>query len=150
MIFFGMAWFDLLGVQGTLKSLLQHHSSKVSILQCSAFFMVQLSHPYRTARKTMALTRWTFIGKVMPLLFNTLSRFVIAFIPRSKCLKFLTAVTIRSDLVLNNCFQLKNIQEIQRNSLFFLLKFLVGGKLWNWSTVTWNGLPSLVFIHSFQ
>ena len=86
LIFFRIAWFDLLAVQGTLKSLLQHHSSKVSILQCSAFFMVQLSHPYMTTGKTIALTRQTFIGKVMSLLFDLLSRFVIAFLPRSKCL----------------------------------------------------------------
>ena len=75
---------DLLAVQGTLKSLLQHHSSKAPILQCSAFFMVQLSHPYMTTGKTMALTRWTFVSKVMSLLFNTLSRLVIAFLSRSK------------------------------------------------------------------
>ena len=75
---------DLLAVQGTLKSLLQHHSSKASILQCSAFFIVQLSHPYMTTGKTIALTRWTFVGKIMSLLFNTLSRWVIAFLPRSK------------------------------------------------------------------
>ena len=75
---------DLLAVQGTLKSLLQHHSSKASILQCSAFFIVQLSHPYMTAGKPIALTRWTFVGKVMPLFFNMQSRFVIAFLPRSK------------------------------------------------------------------
>ena len=79
LISFRIDWLDLLAVQGTLKSLLQHHSSKASILWCSAFFMVQLSHPYMTTRKTIALTRWTFIGKVMSLLFNTLSRFVIAF-----------------------------------------------------------------------
>ena len=81
-----MDWLDLLAVQGTLKSLLQYHSSKASILQCPAFFIVQLSHPYMTTGKTKALTRWTFVGKVMSLLFNTLSRFVIAFLPRSKCL----------------------------------------------------------------
>ena len=75
---------DLLGVQGTLKSLLQHHSSKASILQLSAFFTVQLSHPYMTTGKTVALTRWTFVGKVMSLLFNMLSRLVITFLPRSK------------------------------------------------------------------
>ena len=75
---------DLLTVQGTLKSLLQHHSSKASILWCSAFFTVQLSHPYMTTGKTIALTRWTFIGKVMSLLFNMLSRLVITFLPRSK------------------------------------------------------------------
>ena len=76
--------FDLLAGQGTLKSLLQHHSSKASILQCSAFLMVQLSHPYMTTGKTIALTRWTFIGKVMSLPFNMLSRFVIAFLLRNK------------------------------------------------------------------
>ena len=75
---------DLLAVQGTLKSLLQHHSSKASILWCSAFFIVQLSHPYMTTGKTIALTRWTFVGKVMSLLFNMLSMLVIAFLPRSK------------------------------------------------------------------
>ena len=79
-----MDWFDLLAVQGTLKSLLQLHSSKASILQCSAFLMVQLSHPYMTTGKTIALTRQTFVGKVMSLLFNMLSRFGIAFLPRSK------------------------------------------------------------------
>ena len=84
LISFRIAWFDLLAVQGTLKSLLQHHSSKLSILRCSAFFMAQLSHPYMTTGKTIALTPWTLIGKVMSLLFNMLSRFVIAFLPRSK------------------------------------------------------------------
>ena len=76
---------DLLAVQGTLKSLLQHHSSKASILQRSAFFIVQLSHPYMTTGKTIALTRWTFVDQVMSLLFNMLSRLVIVFLPRSKC-----------------------------------------------------------------
>ena len=76
--------FDIPAVQGTFKSLLQHHSSKVSIFWCSAFFMVQLSHPYMTTGKTIALTMWTFVGKVISLLFNTLSRFVIAFLPWSK------------------------------------------------------------------
>ena len=85
-LIFRMDWLDLLAVQGTLKSLLQHHSSKASILQHSAFFLVQLSHPYMTTGKTIALTRWTFVGKVMFLLFNVLSRLVIAFLPRSKCL----------------------------------------------------------------
>ena len=84
LISFRMHWLDLLVVQGTLKSLLQHHSSKASILQRSAFFIVQLSHPYMTTGKTIALTRWTFVGKVMSLLFNMLSRLVIAFLPRSK------------------------------------------------------------------
>ena len=81
-----MHWFDLLAVQETLRSLLQLHSSKASILQCSAFFMVQLSHPYMTTGKTTALTRWIFVGKIISLLFNMLSRFVIAFLPWSKCL----------------------------------------------------------------
>ena len=84
MISFGMDWLDLLGVQGTLKSLLQHHTSKTSILQCSAFFIVQLSHSYKTTGKTIALTRRTFVGNVMSLLFNMLSRLVITFLPRSK------------------------------------------------------------------
>ena len=86
LISFRMGWLDLLAVQGTLKSLLQHDSSKASILQRSPFFIVQLSHPYITTRKTTALTRWTFVDKVMSLLFNMLSRLVIAFLPRSKCL----------------------------------------------------------------
>ena len=84
MISFRIDWFDLLAVQGTLESLLQHHSSKDSILQRSAFFTVQLSHPYMTTGKTIALIRWTFVGKVMSLLFNMLSRLVIAFLSRSK------------------------------------------------------------------
>ena len=86
LIFFRMHWLDLLAFQGTLKSLLQHHSSKASILQCSAFFIVQLSHPYTTTGKTIALTRWTFADKVMSLLSNRLSTLVITFLPRSKCL----------------------------------------------------------------
>jgi len=85
LIFFRIDWLDPLAVQGTLKSLLQHHSPKASILWCSAFFIVQLSHPYMTARKIIALTRWTFVGKVMSLLFNILSRLITAFLPRSKC-----------------------------------------------------------------
>ena len=89
LISFRMDWLDLLAVQGTLKSLLQHHSSKASILWCSAFFTVQLSHPYMTTGKTIALTRWTFVGKVMSLLLNMLSRLVIAFLPRSNCLLIL-------------------------------------------------------------
>ena len=83
LISFRMDCLDLLAVQGTLKSLLQHHSPKASILQCSVFFIVQLSHPYMTSGKTIALTRWTFVGKVMSLLLNMLSRLVVAFLPRS-------------------------------------------------------------------
>ena len=86
LISFRIDWLDLLAVQGTLKSLLQHLSSKASILRLSAFFVVQLSHPHMTTGKTIALTRHTFVGKVMSLLFNMLSRLVIAFLPRSKCL----------------------------------------------------------------
>ena len=86
LISFRMDWLDLLAVQGTLKSLLQHHSSKTSNLWRSGFFTVQLSHPYMTTGKTIAVTRWTFVGKVISLLFNTLSRLVITFLPRSKCL----------------------------------------------------------------
>ena len=81
---FRMYWLDLLAVQGTLKNLLQHHSSKASIFQCSAFLTVQLSHPHMTTEKTIALTRWTFVGKVMSLLFNVLPRLVITFLPRRK------------------------------------------------------------------
>ena len=83
-ISFRMDWLDLLAVQGNLKSLLQHHSSKTSIIRCSAFFIVQLSHPHLTTGKTIALTRWTFVGKVMSMLFNTLSKLVITFLPGSK------------------------------------------------------------------
>ena len=86
LISFKMDWLDLLAVHGTLKSLLQHHSSKASILRHSAFYTVQLAHPYMTTGKTIALTRWTFVGKVMSLLFDMLSRLVITFLPRSKCL----------------------------------------------------------------
>ena len=97
LISFRIDWFDLLAVQGNLESLLQHHSSKAWVLLCSAVFMVQLSHPYMTTGKTIALARWTFIGKVMPLLFNMLSRFVIAFLPRSKCLSILWLQSLSTD-----------------------------------------------------
>ena len=86
LISFRIDWLDLLAVQGTINSLLQHHSSKASILQRLAFFIVQLSHPYMTTGKTIALTRWTFVGKVMFLFFNMLSRLALAFLPKSKCL----------------------------------------------------------------
>ena len=91
---FRMDWLNLLAAQGTLKSLLQHHNLKASILQHSAFFIVQLSHPYMTTGKTIALTRRTFVGKIMSLLFNMLSRLVTAFLPRSNCLNFMPAATI--------------------------------------------------------
>ena len=97
LISYRIDWFDLFAVQGTLKSYLQHHNSEVSTLQCTAFFMVQLSHQYMTTGKDIAFTLQTFVCKVMFLLFNMLPRFVIAFFPKSKCLNFMAAVTIRSD-----------------------------------------------------
>ena len=109
LISFRMNWMDLLAVQGTLKSLLQHHSSKTSILWCSAFFIVQLSHSYMTTGKTIALTRQTFVGKVMSLLFNMLSRLAIAFLPRSKCfliswLQSPSAVILEPPKIVCHCF----------------------------------------------
>ena len=108
LISFRIDWLDLLAVQATLKSLLQHHSSKASILQCSAFFMVQLLHLYMTTEKTITLTRRTFVSKMMSLLFNTLSRFVIAFLPRAATFNFMAAVTIHGDFGAqekkSNCF----------------------------------------------
>ena len=109
LISFRMDWLDLLAVQGTLKSLLQHHSPKASILQRSAFFIVQVSYPYMTTGKTAALTRQTFVGKVVSLLFNMLSRLVITFLPRSKCLliswlKSPSAVILESRKIVFQCF----------------------------------------------
>ena len=109
LISFRTDWFELLAVQGTLKSLLQHHSSKALILRHSAFFMVQLSHPYMTTGKTIALTRWTFVSKIMSLLFNTLPKFVIAFLPRSKCLliswlQSTSAVIFKPKKIVCHCF----------------------------------------------
>ena len=97
LVSFRVDWFDFLAVRGTLKSLLQHYTSKASILQCSNFFMFQHSHSYMTTGKTIALTRQTFVSKVMPLLFNPLSRLFIAFLPKSKHPNFMFAVTICSD-----------------------------------------------------
>ena len=109
LISFRMDWLDLLAVQGTLKSLLQHHSSKASILWHSAFFTVQLSHPYMTTGKTIALTRWTYVCKVMSLLLNMLSRLVITFLPRSKrllisCLQSPSAVILEPPEIVCHCF----------------------------------------------
>ena len=109
LISFRMDWLDLLAVQGTLKSLLQHHSAKASIIWCSAFFMVQLSHPYMTIGKTKASTIWTFLGKVISLLFNMLLRLVIAFLPRSKCLLISwlqppSAVILEPKKIVCHCF----------------------------------------------
>ena len=111
LISFRMYWLDLLAVQGTLKSLLQHHSSKVSILRRSAFFIVQLSHPYMTTGKTIALTRWIFVDKVMSLLFNMLSRWVITFLPRSKhllisWLQSPSAVILEPPKIVSHCFRI--------------------------------------------
>ena len=109
LISFRMDWMDLLAVQGTLKSLLQQHSSKASILQCSAFFTVQLSHPYMTTGKTIALTRWTFVDKVMSLFLIMLSRLVITFLPRSKhllisWLQAPSAVILEPLKIVSHCF----------------------------------------------
>ena len=109
LISFKMDWLDLLAVQGTLKTLLQCHSSKASILLCSAFFILQLSHPYMTSGKTIALTRRTFVDKVMSLLFSMLSRLVITFLPRSKCLLISwlqspSAVILESKKIVSHCF----------------------------------------------
>ena len=115
LISFRMDWLDLLAVQGTLKSLLQHHSSKASILRHSAFFIVQLSYPYMTTVKTTALTRWTFVDKVMSLLFNMLSRLIITFLPRSKrllisWLQSLSAVILEE--ILESPLDCKEIQPV--------------------------------------
>ena len=109
LISFRMDWWDLLAGQRTLKSLLQHHSSKPSILRCSAFFTVQFSHPYMTTGKTIALTGWTFVGKVISLLFNMLSRLVITFLPRSKhllisWLQSPSAVILEPKKIVSHCF----------------------------------------------
>ena len=122
LISFRIDWFDLCAVQGTLKSLLQHHSSKASILWCSAFFMIQLSHPYMTTRKTVALTVRTFVGKVMSLLFNMLSRLVIAFLPRSKRL-FVSWLQSASAVIV----ALKKIKSVTV-SMFSLFAL----KWWDW------------------
>ena len=122
LVSFRMDWLDLLAVQGTLKSLLQHHSSKTSILWHSAFFIVQLSHPYMTTGKTVALTRWTFVGKVMSLLFNMLSRLVIAFLPRRKCL-FISWLQSPSAVILE--------PKKQSLSLFPLFPHLFAKKWWD-------------------
>ena len=108
LISFRMDWLDLFAVQGTLKSHLQYHSSKASILWCSAFFIVQLSHPYMTTGKTIALTRWTFVGKVMSLLFNMLSRLAITFLPRCKCL-LIACFCLQSSAVILESKKIKSV-----------------------------------------
>ena len=118
LISFKKDWLDHLGVQGTLKSLLQHHSSKASILQCSAFFIVQLSYPYMTAGKTIALTRWIFVGKAISLLCNMLSRLVIAFFPRSKRL-LISWLQSPSAVI---CFPVYHVPKVEHkgNSYFWM------------------------------
>ena len=129
LISFRIDQLDLLAVQGTLKSLLQHHSSKASILQLSTFFMVQLPHPYMTTGKTIALTRWTFISKVMSLLFNMLSRFLIAFLPRSKhllisWLKSLSAVILELKKIKSVTFSVVSLsvchKVMEPNAMIFI------------------------------
>ena len=126
LVSFRMDWFDLLAVQVTVKSLLQHHSSKASILRHSAFFIVQLSHPYMTTGKTIALTRWTFVGRVTSLLFNMLSRVVITFLPRSRRLLIsLLQVSICSDLVW--VILVSDSCSYHRPKQTFLVSFLLQG-----------------------
>ena len=134
-----MDWLDLLAVQGTLKSLLQHHSSKASILRCSAVFIVQLSHPYMTTGKTIALTRWTFVGKVMSLLLNMLSRLVITVLPRSKHL-LISWLQSPSAVIL----------EPQKLSqpLFILFPHLFALKWWDW--MPWSYFWMLSFKPTFS
>ena len=113
LIFFRIYWLCLLAVQGTLKTLLQHHSSKASILQPSALITVQLSHPYKTTGKTIAITRWTLVGKVMSLLFNMLSRLVIAFLPKSKHL-LISWLQPPSAVILESVSNNENINKVKR------------------------------------
>ena len=130
LISFRMDWLDLLGVQGTLKSLLQHHSSKASVLLCSAFFIVQLSHPHMTTGKTIALTRWTVICKVMSLLFKMLSRLVITFLPRSISVVYaMAAVTICCD------FGAQKIKSATANNQINLINNQLSGTVcWIWGS----------------
>ena len=128
LIFFSIDWLDLLAGQGTLKSLLQHHSSKASILWCSGFFIVQLSHPYMTIRKSIALTRWTFVGKVISLLFNMLSR-VIAFLPRSKrllisWLQSPSAVILEAPKIAFHCFPIYLPWSVGPDAMIFVFWML--------------------------
>jgi len=119
LISFKMDWLDLCAVQGIFKSLLQHHSSKASILLCSAFFIVQLSHPSMTTGKTIALTKWTFVGKVMSLLFNMLSRLVIAFLPRSKCLLISWLQSPSAVIFLYRCYRCGKVTTSHRAQVSF-------------------------------
>ena len=138
LISFRMDWLDLLAVQWTLKSLLQHHSSKASVLQCSAFFTVQLSHPYMTTGKPIALTRRTFVSKVMSLLFNMLSRLVITFLPRNKCLLISWLQSPRCNLnILSDIYHFKLCIVLSKWDLMIplcLLLFSQRTKEFTWST----------------
>ena len=145
LISFRMDWLDLLAVQGTLKSLIQHHSSKASILWHSAFFIVQLSHPYRTTGKTIALTRWTFVSKVMSLLFNMLSRLVITFLPRSKHL-FISWLKSLSAVILEP-------KKIKLAVILPWLRYWISistclGK-WLWMLINWHFSPPKWFQWSY-
>ena len=154
-ISFRMDWLDLRAVQGTLKNLLQHHSSKASILQRSAFFTVQLSHPYMTTGKTIALTRWTFVGKVMSLLFNMLSSLVITFLPRSKRLLIswlqspsaviLEPKKIKSDAVSTVSPSISKLVSLPK----FPCKLPFQNNMLYSFRVIYNYLKSLSFIYSF-
>ena len=126
LISFRRYWLDLLAVQGTLKSLLQHHSSKASIHRHSAFFIVQLSHPYMTTGKTIALTRQSFVDKVMSLLFNMLSRLAITFLPRSKSFNFMAAFTICSDSVANK--MLFVVVQLRSHVQLFVIAWAAAGQ----------------------
>ena len=141
---FRMDWLDLLAVQGTLKSLLQHHSSKASILQCSAFIIVQHSHPYMATGKTIALTKWTFVGKVMSLLFNMLSRLIIAFLPKSKPLLISwlhspSAVTLEPQKIKSDTVSLSISHEVMGPDAMILV-------LWMFSFKPTFSLFSFTFI----
>ena len=141
-----MDWWDLLAVHGTLKSLLQHHSSKASILWCSAFFIVQLSHPYMTTGKTIVLTRWTFVDKVMFLLFNRLSRLVITFLPRSKCLliSYLWLIHVEVWQKTNSVKQLQN--SVKHFSFNRKLKKKIGSFQHEWNGIEFV-LPNYVSLN---
>ena len=148
LISFRIDWFDLLAVQGTLKSLLQHHSSKASILQHSAFFIVQLSYPYMTTGKTIVLTRWTFVGKVMSLLFNMLSRLVIAFPPRSKHL-LISELQSPSAVLVCHCFHCFPVvyREVMGPDAMILVFWMLHFKPTFYSPLSLSSRGSLVLLH---
>ena len=138
-----MYWLDLLAVQGTLKNILQHHSSEASILQHSAFFILQLSHPYMTTGKTIALTRWTFVDKVMSLLFNMLSRLVITFLPRSKCLLLISWLQPASAVI----FELTKIKSQGMGPYAMIVEGQGIGREGVWTKGMWTS--SISFLKAF-